>query len=201
MPPLSRSVRTALIVAVFLFLPAMALAQNKDGSAELGIAYTFNHFDTQTALSYRVSPSIMLGYNFTKRHGGELVFTSSTATPRKGESFQVDVDVVRVGYIFNAYPKPKVVSFFRFGFGAFVLSPEDHTSGPTRLEEGKSSFMIYSGGGFRWFVSSKVGIRLAASLDFIDASKGFANADVQATGDLGVVFLMGGHEPTEKPAN
>jgi len=200
MSPLSRSVRTALMVAVLLLIPAMAQAQNKDGSAEVGLAYTFTHFDTQTSLAYRVSPSIMLGYNFTKRHGGELVFTSTTATPRKGESFQVDVDVVRVGYIFNAYPKPKIVSFFRFGFGAFVLSPEAHTSGPARLEEGKSSFMIYSGGGFRWFLSPKIGIRLAGSLDFVDSGKGFANSDVQAAGDLGVVFLMGGHEPAEKPA-
>src|SRR5215475_2987612 len=79
---LSRFARLAAIAAVVVLAPALAQAQNKDGSAEIGIAETFTHFDTQTSLAYRVSPSIMIGYNFTKRHGGELVYESATATPR-----------------------------------------------------------------------------------------------------------------------
>lgn len=196
----SRRARIIFIMMVLLpFLPALSLAQNKDGSAEIGLAYTFDHFDSQTGLSYRVAPSIMVGYNFTKRHGAELEYTSLTATPRQGESFSVDVDILRLGYLFNAYPKPKVVSFFRFGAGIFSLNPEDHKKGPSRLEEGKTSSMIYSGGGLRWFIRPKIGIRLAASIDFVNSGRGFINGDVQAAGDLGFVFLMGGHEPVEKP--
>lgn len=195
----SRFARSAALFGVLLITPALALAQNRERSAEVGLAATFTHFDTQTGLGNRVSPSVLVGYNFTKRHGAELVFNSQTATPRAGDSFRIDVDTLRLGYLFNAYPKEKIVSFFRLGLGWWNIDPEPHSAGSSQLEEGDTAFMLYSGGGVRWFVTPRVGIRLAATVDFIDRGSNYAHPDIQATGDLGVVFVLGGREPTEKP--
>ena len=197
-----RLVRSAVTLAALLLLPAMTLAVTKDHSAEIGLAYTFTHFDTQTTLEYRVSPTVMVGYNFTKRHGVEVEFTSTTATTRKGPSFHVDVDTLRAGYVFNAFPKPKVVSFFRLGLGVWSIDPEPHKAGgsASRLDEGDTSVMLYSGGGFRFFITDRVAIRVAGSVDYIDAGNGLNHGDIQGSGDLGFVFMMGGREPAEKPA-
>ena len=195
---LTRFARPAVMFAALLLLPALALAQNKERSVELGLMYTFTHFDSQTGLAFKTSPTILVGYNHTKRHGLELMFNSMTATPRTGDSFLVDIDTLRLGYTFNAYPKPKVVSCFRIGAGVWVIAPESHVGGPDRLEDGDSNLLVYTGGAFRWYFHPRVGIRMGASIDFIDAGQGFTHPDVQATGDFGVVFLMGGREETEK---
>jgi len=199
MPHHRRFARTAVTLAALSLLPALALAETKGHSAEVGIAYTFTHFDTQTDLEYRLSPSIMAGYNFTKRHGAEVVFNSTTATPRKGDPLKVDVDVLRIGYVFNAQSKPKIVSFFRLGLGIWSIDPEPSPNPPPRLEEGDTSPMIYTGGGFRFFMTERLAIRVAGSFDYIDAGNGLAHGDVQATADLGFTFTMGGRESVEAP--
>ncbi|MGH9868454.1 MAG: hypothetical protein ACREAA_09870 [Candidatus Polarisedimenticolia bacterium] len=197
----------AVVCTTLLALVPTALhAENKDGSFEVGLFTTWVRFDPQSDLDSRFAPSLLVAYNFTKRHGGEMVFTSVTATPDQGTSFPVDVDIVRLGYTYNAYPREKMVSFFRLGVGVQRIDPEENADASERLEDDTTDPMIYSGGGLRYFIKPWLAVRLAASVDFIDAGNGFPNADIQATGDLGLSFLMGGREAAppadeEAPSN
>lgn len=198
--PLSNGVvRKALLCTVVTLLPAAAFAENKAGSWELGLLSSFVRFDSQSELDSRFAPSLLVGYNFTKRHGAELMFTSTTATPNAGPSIATDVDILRLGYTFNASPRPKLGSFFRIGLGVWKIDPEDNPDASERLAESDSNPVIYSGGGIRYFFKPWLAGRLAGTVDFIDAGDGFANADVQATGEIGVSFLLGGHEEAAKP--
>ena len=201
----ARLCKAVVCITLLALLPTALLAQNKDGSIEVGLFTTWVRFDPQSDLDSRFAPSLLVAYNFTKRHGGEIVFTSFTATPNQGDSFPVDMDIVRLGYTFNAYPREKMVSFFRIGVGVNRYDPEDHPEASERLEDPKTDPMIYSGGGLRYFLKPWMAIRLAASVDFIDSGNGFPNADVQATGDLGLSFLFGGREEAapqdEAPSN
>jgi hypothetical protein len=199
MPLSNGRVRKALLCTVVALLPALLFAENKSGSVEVGGLLTFIRFDSQTELSSRFAPSLVVGYNFTKRHGAEFLLTSTTATPRTGPSIATDIDMLRVGYTFNAYPREKMVSFFRLGLGIWKIDPEENPEASDRLSESDSDLMIYSGGGVRFFIKPRLAIRLAGTVDFIDVGDGFSNPDVQATGELGVSFLLGGHEDVPKP--
>ena len=191
--------KAVLCSTLLALVPTALLAENKEGSFELGLFTTWVRFDPQSDLDSRFATTFLVGYNFTKRHGGELVFTSTTATPDGGASFPVDVDMMRLGYTYNAYPKEKMVGFFRMGVGVWKIDPEEHPDAPERLEDSQSEPMIYSGGGLRYFFKPWLALRIAATVDFIDSGSGFPNADVQATGDLGVSFLLGGRETAAKP--
>jgi hypothetical protein len=199
MPQWSRIRKTLLCTPLMALLPAAALAQNKEHSIEVGIFTSFLHFDSQAELDTRFAPTVLVGYNFTKKHGGEFLWTDTTATPDQGDSFPVDVTIIRFGYTYNAYPKEKIVSFFRLGAGIFKLDPEENAAAPERLESSENNPMIYSGGGIRLFIKPWIAVRVAGSVDFIDAGDGFANADVQGTADFGLSFVFGGRESVEKP--
>jgi hypothetical protein len=199
MPLSDGVVSKALLCAALTLLPAAALAENKRGSVELGALTSYVRFDSQTQIDSRFAPSVLVGYNFTRRHGAELMFTSLTATPDSGRSFKIDVDIFRLGYTFNAYPREKMVSFFRLGAGVWKLDPEEHPAASEALAESDSNPLIYSGGGIRYFFKPWLAARLAGTVDFIDSGDGFANAEVQATGELGVSFLLGGREEAPKP--
>src|SRR5262245_18677117 len=112
MPFSPRGLCKAVACSTLLALvPAAALAENKDGSIEVGLFATWLRFDPQSELDSRFAPSFLVAYNFTKRHGAEVIFTSATATPDAGASFPVDLDIMRIGYTYNAYPREKMVSF------------------------------------------------------------------------------------------
>lgn len=195
----SRIGPVALTLAALCLLPVQARAENKEHSIELGATFTFVKFDPQSVLDDKTTESFIGGFNFSKRHGAEIEFThTGTATPRRGEFFDTSVDIWRFGYTYNAYPKPKVVSFFRLGAGLWNSKPDDHLGGPTPLQDSHNDFFVYAGGGVRFFVNDLIAIRLAGSVDLIAATNTILNSDTQATGELGVVFVFGGHEPTPK---
>jgi hypothetical protein len=198
--PLSNGVVSkALLCTALTLLPAVALAENKRGSVEVGVLTSFVRFDSQSELDGRFAPSLLVGYNFTRKHGAEFMFTSTTATPNAGPSIATDIDIIRLGYVYNAFPREKMVSFFRLGAGIWKIDPEDHPDATERLAESDSNPMIYSGGGIRYFFKPWLAGRLAGTVDFIDGGDGFANADVQATGEVGVSFLFGGREEAPEP--
>src|SRR5262245_43668127 len=117
----------ALALAMVSLSAWPAAAQNKDGSIELSLMESWVRFDGDSVLDDKIMPSFLVHYNFTKRHGAELQYTTGTATPDRGDSIDVDVNILRTGYVFNAYPTQKTVSFFRIGMGLWEQSPEDHT--------------------------------------------------------------------------
>jgi hypothetical protein len=185
----------ALTVLSLSFWPAAA--QNKDGSIELSAMYSWIRFDGDGALDDRIMPSFLLGYNFTKRHGTEIMWSTGTATPDRGDPFAVDIDILRTGYVFNAYPSQKIVSFFRFGMGLWNQDVEDHTGGPSRLQDDDTNFMLYSGGGARFFMTSWMAVRFAGAIDLIAIEHGLLNGDSELSFDLGLSFLFGGREAPE----
>lgn len=198
MPSRLRCVRQAVALVALALVPTLTLAANKHHSVEFGGAYTFIRFDPDGSLDARSAPSLILGYNFTKRHGAELLFTSTTATPDTGPSVGVDVDILRLGYTFNAYPREKLVSFFRAGLGVMALDPQEDPSVPEQEKDTRA--MMYSGGGVRMFITERFAIRLAGTIEAIETGNGLLSGDVQATGELGAVFIIGGSEPAEKKA-
>jgi len=104
--------------------------------------------------------------------------------------------VLHLGYTFNAYPREKVVSFFRFGAGVWAVDPVDPpaTRVPSTLRENDTHYLVYSGGGFRYFLRDNLALRFAATVDFVQTSPGIANNEVEASGEIGVTFLLGGKE-------
>jgi len=200
MSSLWRLARPAAVLAVLAVLTTTSFAQNKDGSAEIGLSYSYIRFDEQSEIDDRIVPTAMVGYNFTKRHGGEIVFSSSTATPERGPSFPVDVDILRVGYTFNAYPKQRAVSFFRIGTGVYVVNPAEHPQASSRLDHSETKWMLYTGGGIKFFFNESLALRFSLTADLADAGAGAAHPDVHAAGDIGLVVVIGGREPEEKPA-
>ncbi|HKY33722.1 MAG TPA: outer membrane beta-barrel protein [Candidatus Polarisedimenticolia bacterium] len=197
MPQSSGRARSALLTLALALIPAAAAADNKEGSIELGLAATFIRFDSQAEMDHRFGPTFHLGYNFTKRHGAELSFTSVTATPNSGPSFPIDVDVARLGYVFNAYPRERMVSFFRFGVGAWKIDPEPHPRAPERISDPDNNLLLYSGGGVRFFLHDRLAVRFAATVDAVDFGDGILNPDIHASGDFGLVFLLGGRDAAE----
>lgn len=192
MPSRFRAVRLAVALAVLAILPSFALAANKAHSFEIGGAFTFVRFDTQMELSSRIAPSLILGYNFTKRHGGEMVYTSTKATPDNSDHFDVDVDIIRLGYTFNSYPRENMTSAFRFGVGMVRTDPDPAVNPSNPLSGRDTNPFIYTGGTYRYFFSDRIAMRLAATIDLISRQGGLANGDVEATGELGLVFMLGG---------
>ena len=196
MPSRLRCVRQAVALVALALVPTLTLAANKHHSVEFGGAYTFIRFDSGSPLDGRFAPSLILGYNFTKRHGAELLYTSTTATPNTGPSVGTDVDILRLGYTFNAYPREKLVSFFRAGLGIMALDPQEDPRVPEQDKDTRT--MMYSGGGVRMFITERFAIRLAGTIEAIETGNGLLSGDVQATGELGAVFIIGGSEPAEK---
>ncbi len=186
----------AVAFTVWVLLSSPAQAQNEDGSFELGAAFSYILFDDNTVLDKDFTGSVSLGYNFTKRHMGEIQFTAGTASTDRGAALEVDYDILRIGYVYNAFPTEKRVSFFRAGAGIQSIQPEEFTGSGSisdRLKEDSDDLVIYAGGGIRWFLNQRFAIRLAGSLDFVDAGEdGITGPDIQATADLGVSFLLGG---------
>jgi hypothetical protein len=212
MPSRHRFARLALAALALSLLPSAAAAQNKARSVELGGFASFLRFDGETALSYRFVPSILVGYNFTKRHGIEAMGSFGSATPDAGPSFQTDVGIFRVGYTYNAYPKEKMVSLFRIGVGRWAIDPDrvpphvdpngvKHVVKVSAPEDNDQHFLFYLGGGVRFFIKEWLAIRVAGSFDVINTTGGIGKSDTQGTGDVGLVFLFGGREtPAEEPS-
>ena len=187
----------AVALAIVTLLPAAALAENKAHSFEIGGALSWVRPDPDADLSNHFAPRMILGYNFTRRHGVEVLYDSFNATPDRGPSFPININVLRLGYTFNAYPKEKIVSFFRFGAGLWAVDPVDppSTAGvPSTLRENDTNYLFYSGGGFRYFLRDNLALRFAATIDFVQTTPGIANNEVEATGEIGVTFLLGGKE-------
>ncbi len=196
MPSRSLPVRLAVALAILTALPVASWAETKAHSLEIGGALIWTRVDPDADFQSHFNPRMILGYNFTKRHGMELLYDSFNATPDTGPSFPVNVNVLRLGYTFNAYPKEKFVSFFRFGAGSWALNPVDPPASgvPSGLQENVSHFLVYSGGGFRYFVRDNLALRFSATIDFVQTTPGIANNEVEATGAIGVTFLLGGKE-------
>lgn len=204
MPPSTRCLRLVMILAVLVSYSALAHAEIKERSFEIGVLPTFVHLDTQAGLTNKVAPTFLFGYFFTKRHGAELLYTRLGTWGEGAPIVDTDVDMWRLGYTFNASHKEKVSSFFRFGFGRWAINPDNVRGTPERLQSGDRNMMIYTGGGFRFRVTDLIGVRVAATVDLIDAFNGILNADIQATGEVGISIRFGGRgtsaEPAEQPA-
>jgi len=189
-----------MVVAVLVSFPALAHAEIKERSFELGLAAGYIHFDTQSGLTSDTAPTAVLGYFFTSKHGAEVLYTHLKANGEMRPFVHTDVDMWRLGYTYNTSHREKVGSFFRFGFGRWAIDPENVQGASERLQSGDRNMMIYTGGGFRFRLTEMIGLRVAATVDFIDAFNGILNADVQATGEVGVSFLLGGRESSPEPA-
>lgn len=192
MPSPKRSARLVVILGALVMLPHPTLAEHRARSVEVGATYTFLRFDSQSGLANRFAPSLIVNYNFNIRHGAELEYTSTTATADAGPGLGADVDMVRLGYTFTAKRRPKLSPFLRAGIGFWSVDPEMTTGPPGPFEEPEDNFMIYGGGGVRLFLNDRLALRFAATVDLIERGNGLLNGDVQASGDFGLIFYIGG---------
>ena len=189
MPP-GRLVAAGLIALFLCWSPS--LAANDDGTWELGGFLSFVRFDPDLRVSSEFAPSVLVGYNFTKRHGGELSFTTVGASAERGPAIDVDADIIRAGYTFNTYRTENRVPFFRAGIGLLMLDVNGEGSNiPDSLQDPDDEVLLYGGGGIRWFINQKWAVRLAGTLDFFQGNDGWKNPQSMASADIGVVYLFG----------
>lgn len=200
MPSISRFARPAVVALILVLLPASLRAENMKHSFELGGGFNYLHFDGQTSLDYTIGHYLLAGFNLTKRHGVELGVTMVTATPVEGSSFDTQVSVLRAGYTYNAYPRKKIVSFFRLGVGRFAIDPDRDPDAGSALESNDARFMLYTGGGVRFFITDWMGVRVSATWDVIDTGEGIGHLATQGSAELGMTFLIGGKEAEAEPA-
>lgn len=194
--PSPKQARTLLIVTLLLIImPSLALAENRKSAVEFGGLWTFIRFDSNSGIESEFAPTAVLGFHFTKRHAAELSLTASTSTAKEG-GFKIDTDVFRVGYTYNAYPRERFVSFFRSGIGVMAIHPEDDPDASDDLDSSDHQIMIYGGAGLRIFFNDKLAFRIDGSLDFVDSGDGITHPDVQATGGMGLVIVLGGTDET-----
>jgi hypothetical protein len=189
--PSAKQARTLLIAISLLIVPSLTSAENRKSSIEFAGLWSFIRYDSNAGLDADFAPTAQLGFHFTKRHAAELSLTTTTSSAEQG-GFNVDVDILRAGYTYNAYPRERVVSFFRSGIGMMALHPEDDPDPSVRLESPDHQIMVYGGAGVRFFFNDTIALRLDGTIDFIDGPDGFAHADIQATGSVGVAFVLGG---------
>lgn len=196
MPPFNRSIRVLVVLAIVAMLPTTASAANKEGSIEIGGNISFINIDPAIFVNNDFTSTLLMGYNFTKRHGIEATYSSFEGRPLSGDPFPIDVDIFRFGYTYNAYPREKIVSFLRAGVGTWIIHPEKSANAPDPLQQSDHRPLIYAGGGVRLFINDTIAIRIDGSIDAIDRD-GFFTPDINGTAGVGVVFLLGGHEPVD----
>ena len=195
MPAIGRSARFLTILTLLVLVPAVSLAVTKKHSFEIGILQTFSRFDTQYDVSNEWYQTIEVGFNFTHKHGLEVSFASFTANPDVGVGFPITVNNGRVGYVFNKTSREKFVSLLRFGVGRQSIDPAPHVGGSQSIEDLDRNFMWYGGGGFRYFFNDWIGLRFDGTLDFVYTKAGLEAADIQGTGNVGLIFSIGGKDP------
>jgi len=196
--PSAQQARTLLIATFLLIAPSMLHAENRKNAIEFGGLWTFVRFDSNAGIESEFAPTAQLGFHFTRRHAAELSLTTSTATADSG-GFKIDVDILRAGYTYNAYPRERFVSFFRAGVGMMSLHPEDDPDASSRLNSSDHQLMAYGGAGLRIFFNDMIAFRIDGTVDFVESGDGFAHADVQATGGMGIVVVLGGTDETPAP--
>lgn len=200
MPSLRRFARLTLVVLLLSALCTAARAETKAYDFEVGGMYSFVRFDGSTSLTYRFAPSLLFGYNFTRRHGLEAIGTVGRSTPDGGNSYVTDFSIFRVGYTANIYPREKITSLFRMGVGRWATDPTRERDAIKAHAENEQHFFFYMGGGVRFHIKEWLAIRLDGSLDVINRSGGLGKSDTQAVGDFGVVFFLGEKQPPAEPA-
>lgn len=199
--PQGRLVAAGLLALV---LCSPCLAENDDNTWEFGGFFGFVRFDPDTDINSTFAPSVLVGYNFTKRHGGEFSYSTVSSSGDRGPAVDVDVDIVRFGYTFNAYPKEKRVAFFTAGIGNVSTDPGEAEEVVERLEDSDDNLFVYTGGGYRWFINRKWGVRLHGTLDFVEGSEGgLEHYEINGTASVGIVYIFGTRDvqpPAEPPA-
>ncbi len=187
--PEGRLVAAGLVALFLCFSPSVA--QNDQGTLEVGGFASFVRFDPDSDIDPSIAPTVLVGYNFSKRHAGEISFTAVGSSAADGPAVDVDADIIRAGYTFNTYPKEKRVAFFRAGIGLLQLDVSEAPGTPDNLEDPDDEVFFYGGGGYRWFINRKWAVRLAGTLDFLEGDDGYKDVQIQGTMDLGVVYLFG----------
>ncbi len=76
--------RLAATFLVSILLISPVFAENDDGTWEVGGFMSFFRFDPDSDLDSRFAPSVLVGYNFTKRHSGEFTFSTLTTSAESG---------------------------------------------------------------------------------------------------------------------
>jgi len=196
--PSAKQARALLIAMSLLIVPSLALAENRRNSVEFGGLWTFIRFDSNSKIDSETAPTAQLGFHFTKRHAAELSLTTGAASADVG-GFKIDVDILRAGYTYNAYPRERIVSFFRAGIGVMSLHPEPDPEAPDRLQDDDNQLMAYGGAGIRFFFNDTIALRIDGTVDFLDGGEGFAHADVQAAAGIGVIMVLGGTDESPAP--
>ena len=194
MKSIHRSAPALAIASLVLIMPSLLQAENRRHSMELGGTMNFHRFDSDAGIESEYGPTAIAGFNFTKRHGIEATYATFTGAS-DDVPFEVNVDIITLGYTFNAYPRERIVSFFRSGVGMMVVDAKSDKPEASQIDSDGRNPLLYGGAGIRFFVNDNVAIRLDAALLFVEIEDGFVKPDVHGTIGLGAVVLIGGSDP------
>lgn len=181
------------------FLPAEA-SRGEKGEVELGIYAGYAMPDDYASQAGARNPADDLlvgariggfvssrwGVEFsTQRFSSETRFAPSAAMT----DVDFDIDSIRFNLLHNFRPGQRFRPFVTVGIG------RDNVSAPTDIETDSVSFN--AGGGLRWYLSERFGIRLDGRYMTHEVRETPIASQGNVEGTLGVLWSFGGQGPTD----
>jgi opacity protein-like surface antigen len=171
--------RKTLVLAVLAILVAAtgtASAAWKENSFEVGLYLPYYSYDSDLRLDDDFGLGIRFGYKFGKGHeievGYDRVGTSFDAGPFG--DFDLDVNTLRVGYLYNWTKVKAVTPFVTGGLGSTDFDFDQGGS--------ESDSNWFAGGGVRFYFSDDFNLRLEGDYQTINGDNDTANNLIVAAG-------------------
>ncbi len=164
-----------------------ALARNSDGAWEFGAYFVNSKFDNSSEIADNQGFGVRGAYNFKAVHELEIDFDSASGEHADIQGIDFEVKKYTVNYVHNFLPKQneKWAPLVIFGLGKITV--DDGTDSINRT-------VLRAGGGFRYFFTPHIGLRLDAKIfrwrgePPVTPAPSFFSFDAT----LGVTFAFGG---------
>jgi hypothetical protein len=133
------------------------MARNSDGAWEFGAYFVNSKFDNTSEIANNQGFGVRAGYNLKAVHEVEIDLDSASGEHVSIQGINFDVKKYTINYVHNFLPKQneKWVPLVTFGLGK--INVDDGTDSINRT-------VLRAGGGFRYFFTPHVGLRLDAKI-------------------------------------
>ncbi len=177
----------AVIIVLSVALAFPCSAEITPGRFSVSPFVGWYDFDSDTHLKDKPVYGLRLGYDFTRRWGGEAAFDYVKTEFNQGSGESVNVYGYRLDALYHFMPAERLVPFLAAGVGG--------TSGKDTDGDSKSDFLFDYGAGVKYFLSADWALR--ADIRHLLVFDG-GRQDWEYT--VGLVFLFGGKAPAPAPA-
>jgi len=186
---------TMLALLVVAALPVRAGGGEK-GDWEFGPYAGYGWLDDYRALNPDNDAlfGVRAAYFITDRYsvdGSLQQLSTTTSFPASAgiEDVDMDIDSIRVNFLYNFRPGASLRPFVTAGMGGERTELKDL---------GQSTDMgVNAGGGLRWYITHSFGLRLDARYVYTDVSDEVHQAQKNLEGTIGVLWSFGGGPPPD----